>query len=114
MKEDFASAKAPLKNPLFPLAKTILAETPVQKGGEEGEHLKMQVASAYLRYKGELARIDVRQNLATLKGTIAGRIGQILEHVTSAVGFDYRTNIALGFCCEGGGGVHPGNRLFSR
>jgi ferrous iron transport protein B len=30
-----------------------------------------------------------------LKGTVAGRIGQILEHITSAVGFDYRTNIAL-------------------
>ncbi|MGD9033820.1 MAG: ferrous iron transport protein B [Desulfobacteraceae bacterium] len=95
MKEDFASAKALLKNPLFPLAKTILAEMHVQKGGKEGELIQMEVASAYLRYKEQLARIDVRQNLATLKGTIAGRIGQTLEHVTSALGFDYRTNIAL-------------------
>ena len=55
----------------------------------------MRVASAYLRYKKELTWLDGRQNQATLKGTIAGRIGQILEYITSAVGFDYRTNIAL-------------------
>jgi ferrous iron transport protein B len=95
VKEDFTSVKALLKNPLFPLAKTILADAHVQKGGEEGKLIQMEVASAYLRYKEELAGIDGLQNQATLKGTMAGRIGQILEHVTSAVGFDYRTNIAL-------------------
>jgi ferrous iron transport protein B len=30
-----------------------------------------------------------------LRGTIAGRIGQFMEAVTSLLGFDYRTNIAL-------------------
>jgi ferrous iron transport protein B len=95
MKEDFTSAKGLQKNPLFPLAKTILADADVQKGGDKDKLVQMQVASAYLQHKDELARIDGLQNQATLKGTMAGRIGQILEHVTSAVGFDYRTNIAL-------------------
>jgi ferrous iron transport protein B len=95
VKEDSNSVKALQNNPLFPLAKTILAEKHVQKEGEEGRPMQMEAATAYLRFKEELARIDGRQNQATLKGTIAGRIGRILEHVTSAVGFDYRTNIAL-------------------
>ncbi len=95
VKEDFESVKALQKNPLFPLAKTILAEKYVQKEGEGSSRMQREAATAYLRYTEELARIDGRQNQAILKGTIAGRIGQILEHVTSAVGFDYRTNIAL-------------------
>jgi ferrous iron transport protein B len=95
MKEDSTSAKTLEKNPLFPLVKTIFADTHVQKEGEEGNLTQMMVASAYIRYKEELAGLDGRQNQATLKGTVAGRIGQILEHITSAVGFDYRTNIAL-------------------
>lgn len=95
MKEDLISAKTLEKNPLFPLVKTIFADTHVQKQGEEGNLIQMIVAPAYLRYREELARIDGRQNQAALKGAIAARIGQILEHITSAVGFDYRTNIAL-------------------
>ena len=93
--EDFESVRALQKNRLFPLAKTILAGRHVQKEGEEGRRMQIEAATAYLWYKEELARIDGRQNQAMLKGTIAGRIGQVLEHVTSAVGFDYRTNIAL-------------------
>jgi ferrous iron transport protein B len=94
-KENSTSLEGLKKDPLFPLAKTILADTHVQKEGDERQLIEMEVASAYLRYKKELARIDSRQNQAMLKGTIAGRIGQMLEHLTTAVGFDYRTNIAL-------------------
>jgi ferrous iron transport protein B len=94
-KEGSASVKALQNNPLFPLAKTILAKRHVQKGAEEGRLVQREAATAYLKYKEALARIDGRLNQAMLKGTIAGRIGQILEQVTSAVGFDYRTNIAL-------------------
>ena len=57
--------------------------------------MQMEAATAYLRFKEERDGIEGRLNQAMLKGTIAGRIGRILEHVTSAVGFDYRTNIAL-------------------
>jgi ferrous iron transport protein B len=93
--EGFEPFEALKENRLFPLAKMILAERHVQRQGEEGEPVQIEAARAYLRYKEGLARIEGRQNQAMLKGTIAGRIGQILEHVTSAVGFDYRTNIAL-------------------
>ena len=95
MKEDPESVNALQNNPLFPLAKTIFDERHVRNAGEEGRPIQVEAAAAYLRYTEELARIDGRQNQAMLKETIAGRIGQILEHVTSAVGFDYRTNIAL-------------------
>jgi ferrous iron transport protein B len=95
VKGDFESAKALKKDPLFPLAKRILAERHVQVEGEEGSRVLREAATAYHRYKEKQARIDIRQTQAMLKGTVAGRIGQILEHVTSAVGFDYRTNIAL-------------------
>jgi ferrous iron transport protein B len=95
IKEDLASVKTLEKNPLFPVVEAVFSETHVQKEGEERDLIQVKVASAYLRYKEEWTRIDSRQNQATLKGTMAGRIGQILEHITSSVGFDYRTNIAL-------------------
>jgi ferrous iron transport protein B len=95
VEEDVASVKTLEKNPLFPIVERIFSETHVQKEGGEVNLIQMRVASAYLRYKKELAWLEGRQNQATLKGTIAGRIGQMLEYITSAVGFDYRTNIAL-------------------
>ena len=95
IKEDLASIKKPEKNPLFPIVERILSETHVQKEDEQSNPVQMEVAAAYLRYKRDLAEIESRQNQATLRGTMAGRIGQTLEHITSAVGFDYRTNIAL-------------------
>jgi ferrous iron transport protein B len=95
IEEDVTSVKMLEKNPLFPIAETIFSETHAKKESGEGNLIQMRVASAYLRYKKELAWLDGRQNQATLKGTVAGRIGQKLEYITSAVGFDYRTNIAL-------------------
>ncbi|UCB51488.1 MAG: ferrous iron transport protein B [Deltaproteobacteria bacterium] len=95
MREEGTTTEMFEKNPLFPLVKGIFSETDAQKEGEENHLIPMKVASAYLRYKEELAQIDGQQNQATLKGTIAGRVGQILERITFAVGFDYRTNIAL-------------------
>jgi len=82
MKGKVTSTEMLEKNPLFPLVKSIFSETHA-------------LSSAYLLYKVELAQIDGHQNQAMLKGTIAGRVGQILERITFAVGFDYRTNIAL-------------------
>jgi ferrous iron transport protein B len=82
MKGKVTSTEMLEKNRLFPLVKSIFSETHA-------------LHSAYFRYKEALAQIDGHQNQATLKGTIAGRVGQILERITFAVGFDYRTNIAL-------------------
>ena len=95
MEEDVASAEMLEKNPMFPLVEKIFSERHVQSNGGEDDLIRMSVASAYLRFKNDLARLDGHQNQSTLKGTIAGRIGQMLEHVTTKVGFDYRTNIAL-------------------
>jgi ferrous iron transport protein B len=95
IKEDLASVKTLQKNPLSPIVETILSETHVQEGDEQSNPNQREVAAAYLRYQRALTKIDGLQNQATLRGTMAGRIGQTLEYITSAVGFDYRTNIAL-------------------
>lgn len=54
-----------------------------------------ELADAYGRYRERIERVEKEEQMAALKGTIAGRIGQALEKVTSALGFDYRVNIAL-------------------
>jgi ferrous iron transport protein B len=95
IKEDLASVKTLQKNPLSPIVETILSETHVQEVDEQSNPNQREVAAAYLRYQRALTKIDGLQNQATLRGTMAGRIGQTLEYITSAVGFDYRTNIAL-------------------
>ena len=52
-------------------------------------------ASAYLRYREKTAEIERSEEEAALKGTIAGRIGLLVEGISDKIGFDYRTNIAL-------------------
>jgi len=54
-----------------------------------------ETARAYLAYRGALKAIDLEEQQAVLEGTVAGKIGKALETVTHAIGFDYRTNIAL-------------------
>ena len=79
---------------LVEIAKTavMLEQTEPVKGREENS---VKIASAYLAYRQSLSRIDSLEREETLKGTIAGRLGSFLEHLTRPIGFDYRTNIAL-------------------
>ena len=43
----------------------------------------------------EMGNADGIREEAALKGTIAGRIGLLVEGISDKIGFDYRTNIAL-------------------
>jgi ferrous iron transport protein B len=56
---------------------------------------RTKVADAYLAYRKDMNRLSGQEHQAALKGTVAGWIGQRLEVVSRAIGFDYRTNIAL-------------------
>jgi len=63
----------------------------------KGEVLKPHeaVAIRYLEFRNRMNQIEGQEQQAALKGTIAGRMGQWLEIITSPLGFEYRTNIAL-------------------
>lgn len=52
-------------------------------------------AREYLDYRAGMKALGFKEQQSALKATIAGKIGQALEKVTHAIGFDYRTNIAL-------------------
>ncbi|MFP3911571.1 MAG: ferrous iron transport protein B, partial [Desulfobacteraceae bacterium] len=65
---------------------------------EPGEEvLKPHEAAAirYLEFRNRMNQIEGMEQQAALKGTIAGRMGGWLEIITSPLGFEYRTNIAL-------------------
>ena len=42
-----------------------------------------------------MARIANLQHQANLKGTVAGRLGRMMEGFTRLIGFDYRVHVAL-------------------
>ena len=90
------------EGPFFPVAAQIVA---LREGGNDGVEgpgpylttsgLYRPTASAYLDYKKKTAEIALNEQEAALKGTIAGRLGRLLEGISKTIGFDYRTNIAL-------------------
>jgi ferrous iron transport protein B len=61
------------------------------KGGEAAADVPAELEGV----KEKLLAIDQTGAQAALKGSIAGRIGTALEHVTRFCGFDWRTNVAL-------------------
>ena len=83
------------KLPLFSVVKAavFLESGNFSKQEMDGAHLN--AAARYISYKRDMIDIDVREQQAALKGTIAGWLGQRLETITRPLGFDYRTNIAL-------------------
>jgi len=54
-----------------------------------------QVAREYLKLKQKIGQVYLTKNKEALESTIAGKAGLALEVITRAIGFDYRTNIAL-------------------
>ncbi|MBW2029419.1 MAG: ferrous iron transport protein B [Deltaproteobacteria bacterium] len=87
-----------VESPYYPLARAIYirSDSSMAKGGGPIEEDLIPIVDAYLLYRETLLDINTREQEAALKGTIAGRIGVILESLTrSSLGFDYRTNIAL-------------------
>jgi ferrous iron transport protein B len=92
---DLLIAEEVNRNHLLALA---VAAASLEKGNTlsykiDTRHLK--AASQYLKYRGDRADINVLEQEATLKRTIAGWIGRRLETISRPLGFDYRINIAL-------------------
>jgi ferrous iron transport protein B len=52
-------------------------------------------ARSYLFYNERLTTLEKERQAETLKGTVAGRLGNAMEIFTRKIGFDYRTNVAL-------------------
>jgi len=92
MEKDLESSTKLRESPFFPILRGILTRKDLEKGTED---MEARVAVAYLSYRESVAEINARENHAALKGTIAGRMGRLLESVTRAIGFDYKVNIAL-------------------
>ncbi|MDY7036969.1 MAG: ferrous iron transport protein B [Thermodesulfobacteriota bacterium] len=95
LNNDRESVKALSKNPFFPIVERVLSKVTYEGGSEEESSALLKVSEAYADLRAEIAYIEVNEQQASLKGTIAGRIGLGLEGISRAIGFDYRTNIAL-------------------
>jgi ferrous iron transport protein B len=83
------------KSPFWPVAEQIVS---LRKSGgrAQGETvLYIPLALAYINYGEKNGAIELEEQQAALRGTIAGKIGLLMEGITSTIGFDYRTNIAL-------------------
>lgn len=95
LKEGIEQPKSLENNPVLPIARQIV-NLKEREDKTEGEgNPPSQLAQAYLDYWEKNGAIGLEEQGAALRGTIAGRIGSLLEGITSSIGFDYRTNIAL-------------------
>jgi ferrous iron transport protein B len=83
------------KLPLFSVVKAAVFLESGNFSKQELDSAHLNAAACYISYKRDIIDIDVREQQAALKGTIAGWLGQRLETITRPLGFDYRTNIAL-------------------
>ncbi len=59
------------------------------------ENQRAQITATGEAREAELAKIDNREAEETLRNSIAGRVGSLIEPITSPAGFDWRVNIAL-------------------
>jgi len=80
---------------LFPIVRIIFSKEDRGNRDEAGDNTYLEIASAYTDLREKLADIDGLENEESLKRTIAGRMGYVLEKITKTIGFDYRTTIAL-------------------
>ncbi|MBW1701854.1 MAG: ferrous iron transport protein B [Deltaproteobacteria bacterium] len=83
------------KLPLFSVVKAAVFLESENFSKQEMDSAHLNAAARYISYKRDMIDMDVREQQAALKGTIAGWLGQRLETITRPLGFDYRTNIAL-------------------
>ncbi len=75
---------------------SIMAETPEQLRPYLAEGKAPDAAGKEFQdYRARLQEVDFEQAQATLRNSIAGRIGTALTSVTKLTGFDWRTNVAL-------------------
>ena len=96
LEKDEESIKEYKKHPLFPIVEAIFSreEWPRERHENRSSN-NLTVASAYMNFREKMAHLNLREQQDTLKGTLAGIVGQSLEKLTRPLGFDYRTNIAL-------------------
>lgn len=79
----------------FPLAEEINRRLQGSEKGHTPDPRLARLASSYLKYREDIARVDAQEQEAALMHTLAGKIGGALETITGPLGFDYRVNIAL-------------------
>ena len=94
-KDNIASLSQLGKKPLSSLVKAVLF---LERGAFSNQEMDMghlNTAARYINYKNEMHDLDIQEQQAALKRTIAGRLGLKLESITRPLGFDYRINIAL-------------------
>lgn len=65
----------------------------IQELENEDDITKLSLGAKKLKEK--LEKVDFNEAAASLRHSLAGRIGTALEHITRFAGFDWRTNIAL-------------------
>ena len=95
LEEGKESPESIAESPFWSVAEQIVS---LKKSGgrAQGETvLYIPLALAYINYGEKNGAIELEEQQAALRGTIAGRIGLLMEGITSTIGFDYRTNIAL-------------------
>ncbi len=86
------SSREKLLSPVAKAVADIKKEGPAEKDGSDAY---LSCAYEYIGYKDRLTLLGRDKNADMLMGTVAGRIGSLMEAVTRYIGFDYRTNIAL-------------------
>ena len=84
-----------MQSPLFELVKAVFFLQHGKFPKAKFDSTCLNAAARYIDYRHNMTDIDIQEQQAALKKTIAGRIGQGLEVITGPLGFDYRTNIAL-------------------
>jgi ferrous iron transport protein B len=62
---------------------------------EEAAEEEIELSAGARQLKARLQAIDAHEAEASLRNSLAGRLGTALEKVTQWAGFDWRTNIAL-------------------
>jgi ferrous iron transport protein B len=92
---NMASTRELEQSPLFTLVKAALFLKNARYSTHKFDSTHLNAAARYINYRRNMIDIDIQEQQAALKKTIAGRIGQGLEIITRPLGFDYRTNIAL-------------------
>lgn len=70
-----------------------LSATQLAHFEQQRQQLKISIPEA--EQAEQLANIDQQQSMAGLKNSAAGRLGTMLEPISSWAGFNWRTNIAL-------------------
>jgi ferrous iron transport protein B len=88
-------SEATAKSPLLPIAEQIVSLEKGKDRAKEESGILLRLALAYINYGEKNVAIELEEQQAALRGTIAGKIGRLMESITSTIGFDYRTNIAL-------------------